>query len=234
MIKTVFFDLGNTLVDYHAGGLTDEEKDLLGLWRMHQKILKPGYEITFGELYRTFYERWMIQCAQRNNSKHEFDVLEFLPSVLTKKEKMVLLEEFHEPVVRFAVCLNGVMDVVNELYRRGITLGIISNTPIPGMYHDITLQQLGLIDYFPNRFYSYDIGIRKPHSDLFLHALRKTNANPFESLMVGDRLQLDVLPATQVGMHGLWYVGSNKSQNTSNNEHAIEDFKELLQRIECL
>ncbi|MBP8083038.1 MAG: hypothetical protein KAZ87_07530 [Spirochaetes bacterium] len=40
MIKTVFFDLGNTILDCHSGNLTDEEKDIIGLWRMQSKLKK--------------------------------------------------------------------------------------------------------------------------------------------------------------------------------------------------
>lgn len=234
MIKTVFFDLGNTLVDYHTGKLTDEEKDFLGLLRMHQKLLHLNCTISFDELYTTFYDRWMLQCTQRNTSTHEFDILAFMPFILTNKEKMDLVQEFHEPAARFAVSMNGVMDAVRELKCRGITLGIISNTPVPGICHDTTLKRLGLIDYFPNRFYSYDLGIRKPHCDIFLHALRMTGSDPSESLMIGDRLQLDILPALQIGMHGLLFLGNNKSVTPDNHVQTLDNYNELLQKIECL
>ncbi len=40
--------------------------------------------------------------------------------------------------------------------------------------------------------------------------------------MVGDRLQLDVLPAQRIGMHGIWYTGNSKSRNEDDYEHSLE------------
>jgi FMN phosphatase YigB (HAD superfamily) len=132
MIKTAFFDLGNTIIDYHSGKLTDEEKDILGLWRMHTKLKDIGIEIQFEELTDTFYYPWISKCSQRNGCEKEFNMLDFMPTKIKAHDEIKnLILEFHEPTARFAIPIAGIEDVLRELKNKGIDIGIISNTPIP-------------------------------------------------------------------------------------------------------
>lgn len=233
MIKTVFFDLGNTIIDYHSGNLTDEEKDFLGLWRMYSMLQSSGLKVCFEELTNTFYYPWISKLSERKNCSKEFNMLDFMQTKITQYCNTTdLILEFHEPTARFAVPMPGIEYVLRRLKSKGISIGIISNSPIPGKCHDMTLKHLNLLDYFSYRFYSYDVGIRKPDHRMFWYALKVSMTRENESIMIGDRFEMDVLPAQEIGMQGLWYVGKNSINNIENLEWTISDFTEILKRIE--
>ena len=137
MIKTVFFDLGNTILDYHSGNLTDEEKDIIGLWRMHGKVKEYGIEVQFEELMNTFYYPWVSSLSKRDESGKEFDIVSFLPEKIKENSGlfMELILEFHEPTARFARPIEGIREVLCEIKSRGMITGIILYLGISSIKH---------------------------------------------------------------------------------------------------
>ncbi|HOF33927.1 MAG TPA: HAD family hydrolase [Spirochaetota bacterium] len=229
MIKTVFFDLGNTIVDYHSGNLTDEEKDFLGLFQMHGKLKEYEIGIEFDKLLNTFYYPWINVLTKRNESKKEFDMMHFMPDAIQENSNifMELILAFHEPCARFAVAMHGIREVLSEIKSRGIKTGIISNSTVPGQCHSVTLKYLNLSELIDYEFYSYDIGIRKPSHEIFRTALIKSGSMENESLMVGDRLEMDIMPAQEIGMQALWFSQNSLGSNDS-CAFRIKEFDEIL------
>ena len=52
---------------------------------------------------------------------------------------------------------------------------------------------------------SEEVGFKKPHPNIFLHSLQKTNAKPEESLMIGDNLDVDIAGAQGVNIDQVYY-----------------------------
>jgi hypothetical protein len=75
-----------------------------------------------------------------------------------------------------------------------------------GNYFLDDLRQLGLLDYFDTRAIaiSADVGVRKPHPDLYLRACRTLGLVSEETAMVGDSLRTDILGAQRLGMFTVW------------------------------
>jgi FMN phosphatase YigB (HAD superfamily) len=80
-------------------------------------------------------------------------------------------------------------------------LGLIANQ---GAECRACLRDLGVLDKFDVVALSEEVGAAKPDSRLFEAALRLANAAPNESLMVGDRLDNDVIPAAALGLRTAW------------------------------
>jgi len=232
MIKTVFFDLGNTILDYHSGNLTDEEKDIIGLWRMHGKLKEYGIEVQFEELMNAFYYPWVSSLSKRDESGKEFDIVSFLPEKIKESSGlfMELILEFHEPTARFARPIEGIREVLCEIKSRGMITGIISNSTVPGRCHDMTLKYLNLNEFIDYSFYSYDLGIRKPSGDIFRTALDKTGTLACESLMIGDRYEMDIIPAQEIGMNAIWYA-KDEDLTDNNNLRRIKELNEIVSRL---
>lgn len=209
-MKAIFFDLGNTLVDYHQGGITDEEKDFLGLRNMSLALARWNTPLSVDELDRVFYSPWMRALRVRSRRTSEYPVTELLARVLpepatTPRRMRRLLSLFHEPFVRFAVATPGAVEVLTTLRRKGLRVGLISNTPVPGYCHDLTLDRLGLLQLLETRLYSYDVGVRKPSPRLFELAINRLKVAPSEAVMVGDSRQLDIEPALCLGIGAVQY-----------------------------
>jgi putative hydrolase of the HAD superfamily len=97
----------------------------------------------------------------------------------------------------------GAREVLDTLRRMGLRLGVISNTLQPGHYMDRSLAARGMLGCFGARTYSSDVGVAKPHPEIFAAALRALDVSPQRAVHVGDRLLADVSGAQGAGMKGV-------------------------------
>lgn len=90
-----------------------------------------------------------------------------------------------------------------EKLRGRFRLGVIANQPsaVRG-----ALERDGLSGYFEAWGLSDDLGLHKPDPRLFEAALHEAGIEAGRAAMVGDRLDYDVRPARQVGMHTVWVL----------------------------
>ncbi len=58
---------------------------------------------------------------------------------------------------------------------------------------------------------SEEVGVKKPNPEIFLYALRKANASPTESLMIGDEMAVDIDGARAAGIDQIFYNASGKT-----------------------
>ncbi len=92
-------------------------------------------------------------------------------------------------------------DTLTELKDRGYRLGIIANQN-SGL--EKRLEAWGLRKFFDVIASSADIGYAKPDREIFEKALEMAGCTAAESVMVGDRLDNDIVPAKALGMKTVW------------------------------
>jgi len=103
----------------------------------------------------------------------------------------------------------GVGECLEKLNGK-FKLGIAANQP--AAVHSF-LEKEGILQYFNSRLVSRDIGFSKPDTRMFLKVLENMQSEAGESLMVGDRLDNDIIPAKLIGMiTALVQVGPHKNQ----------------------
>jgi HAD superfamily hydrolase (TIGR01549 family) len=98
------------------------------------------------------------------------------------------------------------LSTLKVLGQRGFLLGIVTNRLWGGEPFQQDLRTLGLLDYFEPRHMaiSADLGVRKPNSAIFLHALNALEVEPRHAAMVGDSLQADMVGALSLGIFSIW------------------------------
>ena len=95
--------------------------------------------------------------------------------------------------------LEGAAEAVRTLAARW-PLAIISDTGFAsGVAQDRLLERDGLLQHFPARVYSCDVGHAKPHPAPFAAAARALGVAPAEILHVGDIERTDVRGALAAG-----------------------------------
>lgn len=90
---------------------------------------------------------------------------------------------------------------LRTLKERGYRLGIIANQPAGTAER---LRAWGLLQFFDVVAASAELGAAKPDRLIFEKALKKASCPPGSSVMVGDRLDNDILPAKALGMKTVW------------------------------
>jgi putative hydrolase of the HAD superfamily len=91
----------------------------------------------------------------------------------------------------------GMPELLAKLSDRGLRLGLAANQPAEVIAR---LEQCGIARYFDSKAVSGVHGYCKPDVRLFLHACEALGVTPEECIMVGDRIDCDIVPARQLGM----------------------------------
>ena len=116
------------------------------------------------------------------------------------------------------------------LIDKGYNLGIIANQK-----HGTAerLDSWGLRQYFEVIAASAEIGYAKPDKEIFEKALELAKCTAAESVMVGDRLDNDIIPAKAIRMKTVWvknglaqYQGAELGEGVA--DYQIGSLSELL------
>ena len=113
-----------------------------------------------------------------------------------------------------------VMPTLEALRGAGYRLGVIANQPSQVR---TALQRDGLVPYFETWGVSDDLGLHKPDPALFLRTLELAGAPPVRTVMVGDRLDYDMVPAKAAGMRTVWVLRGEAPDDPTPAQLAIPD-----------
>lgn len=101
------------------------------------------------------------------------------------------------------------IDTLNYLKQKGYKLGIIANQ-VTGTSD--RLANWNMLDYFSVIASSDILGVAKPDKSIFETALDMANCKAQNAVMVGDRMDNDILPAKEIGMKTIWILGKYANQ----------------------
>ena len=114
---------------------------------------------------------------------------------------------------------------LRELKARGYSLGVIANQ-LPGA--EARLQAWGLLPFFSVIAASAERGFAKPAPELFRWALDRADCAPQDAVMIGDRLDNDILPAKQLGMKTVWIRHGPAAPSESSADVIVSSLSGLL------
>ena len=93
------------------------------------------------------------------------------------------------------------LETLDCLRTRGYRLGIIANQ-VSGTAQ--RLEKWGLLKHFEIIVTSAEFGVAKPDRLIFEKALELAECQPQDAVMIGDRLDNDIIPAKAIGMKTVW------------------------------
>lgn len=120
--------------------------------------------------------------------------------------------------------------LLDALRDRGLKTGLVSNTMEPRWLLLRDLEDQGLADRLDAVVFSSDLGIRKPHPEIFRRALDDLGVPAERALFVGDRLVADVRGARDVGMQtvqAMWYRAEDGVDGVEPDFRAFTQFDVL-------
>ena len=136
---------------------------------------------------------------------------------------------WYEPLTAAASVAADVIPTLSALREGGVRLGIVCNTPLMGDVIDKHLAAENLLEFFPVRIYSSDVGYRKPDRRIFQAALEELAIRPAEALYVGDIVKTDVVGAQRAGMAAVLRTGRGVSPKSGNGaDFVIGALSQLL------
>ncbi|ASJ11180.1 haloacid dehalogenase [Thermococcus sp. P6] len=194
MIKVVFFDLDDTLVDTSR---------LAEMARRNavENMIRHGLPVDFDTAYGELLE--LINEYGSNFGRHFDYLLRRLDLPSDPRWVAAGVVAYHNTKFAYLKSVRGARRLLLELKKSGYRLGIITDgNPVKQWEKLIRLE---LDDYFDGVFISDYLGVKKPHAKIFHKALRSMGVKPEEAVMVGDRLYSDIYGAKEVGMKTVWF-----------------------------
>ncbi len=120
--------------------------------------------------------------------------------ILPKGYDKVIFDKIMMDLIEHKTKLIKLFDEVQDiipLLSRNYRLGIISNNSSGSIS---LLSKANLLHYFSTICLSQDIGFKKPDYRIFNKAIDDSSIPHENCVMVGDRLDIDILPANELGL----------------------------------
>ena len=204
MIKAVFIDIDNTLIDFNKSSKSAIQKSFLEHNLPFTDNVFPTFITTNAKLWqmiekgtftrqRLHNERWNMVLAQLG-----------LTYDGTKIE-----QSFLNNLYDCAILVDGALDIVEYLSKK-YYLCTASNAPHHQQLH--RLQITGIKPFIKQVFTSESLCADKPSKEFFDRCVEKIgNISPEQAVMIGDSLTADIEGGKNYGLKTIWY-NHNKEQ----------------------
>ena len=212
----ILFDLFDTLVRFDRERMPEIEingkavRSSAGL--LHGILRTQCPEIGLDRCYEALGESWREaerlraidhrEVAADARFAHFFRTLGLEESALPEGFGRSLIDAHRSALGRAAEFPPHHGPLLRRLAER-YKLAVVSNFDYTPTALDI-LERAGVTDLFQTIVVSDEIGWRKPRRDIFDAALHRLAVRASDSLFVGDRADMDVLGAQQIGMDAAW------------------------------
>ncbi len=233
--KLVIFDMGNTLLDFHAGIHTDDEKDVIGTVYMSEFLLnKYNVSIEPNIIKRELIDKWYADFYKRKQLI-ELDVNQYISDFKIKMkiealeiDGLDLMSQFYRPYMEEVVVNPGAVEVLTKLHDKA-NIGVISNCILYDSIYMKVFEEQGLSPFVDKFIFSYSRQIRKPDKRLFKEMLAYFDVAAEETVMVGDSLNADITPAKEMGMTTVLYNKLSKERKDKNDtvDYIVSNLNEV-------
>jgi HAD superfamily hydrolase (TIGR01549 family) len=238
-IKAVLFDLGETLLTF---GRVDKSRIFgQGARLTYDFLKKQGQPVGS---FRYYYWRNLLLLRIRfwltGITKRDFDALTLLKKSGTKRGIKLSEQQWrhlawlwYEPLSKVGRPEPKTKETLTVLKELGLKLGIVSNTFVHSSSLDKHLQQLGILDFFPIRLYSYEFDFRKPDARIFRAAAERIGEMLENIMFVGDKINKDIKTSAKIGMKAVLKAAyTNAGEKTPKGAWKINNLAELPSLIE--
>jgi putative hydrolase of the HAD superfamily len=193
-VRTVIFDWGGTLTRWH-------DVDHGALWR--EVCARHYAPAEAAEVARALHAAELGVWAEIERSQQSATLAHVVERARVSVPDAVLASYFEawEP---HTLTDPDAPALLRELRRRGIRIGVLSNTLWPRAVHDRCFVRDEVLDLIDGTVYSSELAWTKPHPEAFRAAMAAVGEDdPAACVFVGDRPFDDVHGAKSLGMRAV-------------------------------
>lgn len=217
MIKNIIFDLDNTIIE--------NKEEYLSYYK--EALEAFGYDKNdYSAIYELISEyECSLKADERFYDKQK--LLDFINKRLNKNYDIGLIDKIAELMgkywTKYVFLDNSTLDYLGQKYNLYVFTNWFKDSQTE------RLKNINYLKYFSDVFGSDTVGA-KPFKASFEEVLNNIGASPEECVMVGDNKALDILGATNAGIHAILfdYDGMRDRKDIKvNNYTTIKDLKML-------
>lgn len=207
-IEHVYFDLDHTLWDFDKNSaltfdvifkeenISLEIRDFLDTyipinieyWARYRNNLVSKEVLRTGRL-RDSFEALKIQVSDEIINVLSDKYIKVLPGFNHLLQDTIEILTYLKPKYKLHIITNGFEEIQHN-----------------------KMQNSQIADFFDTITTSEEVGVKKPHLEIFEIALQKSNAHPQNSIMIGDSYEADIEGAINAGLHSIYFDYYGKAE----------------------
>ena len=197
--RAIIFDWGGTLTPWHCVDL--EEQSRVFARQVHAEEAQALS--LAGRIMAAEDAAWVRSRTEHSSARlHEILAEAGLADGdLRREAALAAYQEFWEP---HTFTDKQVRPLWEGLRKRGVRVGVLSNTIWPREYHRGVFERDGVLDLIDADIYSSELDWTKPHPEAFRAAAAALGVDPSETVYVGDRPFEDIHGSQLAGMRAIW------------------------------
>jgi FMN phosphatase YigB (HAD superfamily) len=220
-IKTIIFDMDNTLLDFM-------KMKREGIKAAIEAMINNGLKMNKDEGYKKLFYTY-IQVGIES----DIAFTEFLKKETGKVDPRILaaaINAYLETKSRTLKLFSDVVPTLKNLREKGIKLIILTDAPKVKAYQRLLSMK---IDKLFDHVFGFEDTEKKKKTDIPLKAaIDKLNLNPKETMMIGDSIKRDVIPAKKCGVVATWAkYGASEKVDKIKPDYELNQFSEILKII---
>ena len=226
MIKSIIFDLDQTLYDYD--NLDKSCYDLvIKEINKKQKTSIDNVKNIINEAKVIVKQNLKNTASSHNRLLYFQKICELLNFKLAFAQNLnnIYWNHFYDNIKPFDYVIN----LFNFLKEKNIKIAILTNFTVDHQFKK--LLKLNLLNYIDCIVTSEEVGIEKPNSKMFEKILNKLNMKENEVLMIGDSFKCDIEGAIKSNIYAGHFTKSNLFYK---NHFNFSSFKNLFELIRDL
>ena len=209
----IFFDLDNTLWDF-------DRSSILAFDKIYEIFNLINYGIPSAKDFHTTYfdhNNRLWDLYRKGEIDKDFLKIERfrLPlkdyGIVDEKLSIDLGESYTDYAARMVALVPNTMEVLNYLKEKNYKIHLITNGFLE--VQSIKMKASGLDKMIDSSFVSEEVGFKKPDHRIFFHAMNEVGGNIENSVMIGDDLSVDIIPAKEIGMKHIYFNRKKISHN---------------------
>ncbi|MDG3085050.1 HAD-IA family hydrolase [Vibrio hannami] len=224
MIRAIYFDLDNTLVNRNAS-IDKFARRFVKTFSAELKEITPSR-------VSSIIKKQDNGGYLPHNSKYN-KIFQAIGSELSSqlnwarsKPDAVLSDFWKEEFPKCSIEMEGATTLVNYLHQKGYHLGVISNGAENSRVSTIKATPFGHL--FSQIVSSEKFGISKPDSSIFEHTLSLANYKAHECVYIGDHPINDVHGASNAGLKAVWLRGFHKEISLPSGSVTINRLNDII------
>lgn len=243
-IEAVIFDLDDTLISWSEPAVSWDEFSLERANQVCRYLVEAGHNPPETAEFHKYFQKRMRQTwddARQNwliPSMGELmhQILLELDVAAEQLDMRQLLEHYNWGVYPGVVPFDDTHMVLEELKRRNYKIGLVTNSIFPMWMRDVELEAYELLHYFDARVTSGDVGVLKPHPEIYKRILGMLDVRPDQAVFVGDRPTNDIAGANEVGLVSILMAPPHLERELDGvvPDYTIQSLSELIPLLEEL
>ena len=226
----IFFDLDNTLWDFDRSSILAFDKifEIFNLINYGIPNAKDFHKTYFDHNNRLWdlYRKGEIDKEFLKIERFRLPLKDY--GIVDEKLATDLGESYTDYAARLVALVPNTMEILTYLKEKNYKIHLITNGFLE--VQSIKMKASGLDMMIDSSFVSELVGIKKPDHRIFHHAINEVGGTIENSVMIGDDLSVDIIPAKEIGMTHL-YFNRKKISHNEKLDYEIYDLIEICDII---